>query len=211
MKKQRSNISSLKLTLYLGGFFGIVGCMSSPLAKPTLAPKTMYHLEQATILSPDENGWSLLKSDSENLILARNVNDSDRTAVLSAAMYPVGLKKNAKEFFDFIIAQRSLNDDKERFRNLSSENEVVSFKGLRCLKYKTLSEDHGVRGSSRLKYFKTEGFVCRYPFSYIGFQFEISHRSEEKLIPQDLLMTAHQFFEGIQFVEPTVQKLQKIP
>lgn len=187
------------------------GCMTTPLSVPTIPPKTTYKIEQADLSSPNEQGWVLMNNEIHSVVFAKKREEKGQTALLSGMMYSVGLKKNSKEFLDFVVDQRTKNDDKDRFKNLKLKNEYVTFKGLPCLKYETLSEDHGEGGSSNFKYFKTLGYVCRYPLEYIGFQFEVSQRSNEKEIPADLLKTARTFFDEIKLVEATVKRLKDLP
>lgn len=146
-----------------------------------------------------------------SLILAKRMEDRGESVLLSGTIYQVGLKKNSKEFLEFVIDQKKKNDDKDRFKILSVKNEFLTFKDLPCFKYQTLSEDHGTEGGAVFKYFKTLGYVCRYPLEYIALQMEVSHRSSVKEIPAHLLKVAQKFFDEAQLVEPTIKRLKKIP
>lgn len=199
-----------------GIFFGLVlllsGCASIPFLQSGVNPASAYKMEQATFTSPNETNWYLMKNEIHFLALAKKYNDQSQTAILSAMMFPVKAAKNSKAFLEFVADERAKNDDKKRFKVLSVKNEFVTFKDLPCLKYQTLSEDHKDKGleSADFEYFKTFGYVCRYPLEYIGFQFEISHRSKGKEIPKELLSTAEVFFQDIQLVEGTIKRLKTI-
>lgn len=191
----------------------VSGCASGSLFQSSVAPKTVYKLEQATLLSPNESNWSLMQHELHALALGKKFDDKTQTAIVSAMMYPVKAAKNSRSFLEFIADQRAKNDDKKRFKVLSVKNEYVTFKDIPCLKYQTLAEDHRDMGidSPDFEYFKTNGYVCRYPLEYIAFQFEISHRSSSKEFPPNLLKIGQEFFQDIQLVEPTIKRLKTIP
>ncbi len=190
----------------------LCGCASIPYFQSSITPKSTYKIEQATFTSPDEKNWYLMQNEIHLLVLGKKFDDQSQTAILSATMYPVKVNKNSKAFLEFVADERAKNHDKKRFKILSAKNEFVTFKDLPCLKYQTLSEDHKDKGleSADFEYFKTFGYVCRYPLEYIGFQFEVSHRSKGKEIPKELLNTAESFFQNIQLVEGTIKRLKTI-
>ncbi|MBC7419142.1 MAG: hypothetical protein H7328_00295 [Bdellovibrio sp.] len=189
------------------------GCSSLPFLSSSVAPNTAYKIEQATIQSPNEDDWVLMENKIHSLVLAKKFADKSQTAIASAMMYPAGTHKTSRAFLKFIVDQRTKQDDKNRFKIISVKNDYVTFKDLPCLKYQTLSEDHKDKGvaSPEFEYFKTNGYICRYPLEYIAFQFEISHRSQEKQIPAELLRVGQEFFERIQLVELTIKRLKTIP
>lgn len=195
----------------IGIFF--LGCADMPFSTASIEPKTVYKIEQVTMTSPDEPNWALMQNERLSLILAKKFGDSSQSALISAMMYPAGTHKTSRAFLEFIIGERKKNDDKNRFKNLNVKNEFVTFKGLPCINYQTLAEDHKDKGlaSSDFEYLKTEGYICRYPLEDTAFQFDVSHRSKEKQIPADILNTAQEFFQNIQFVEATIKRLKTIP
>lgn len=202
-----------KILMFLS-LMNLWSCSHLPLfKKATIEAKSSYKIEQVTFLSPGEANWSLMANDIHSLVFAKNYSDDEQTALISAMMYPVGLHKNSKVFLEFLASERTKADDKKRFKILSVTNQYVTFKQLPCLKYETLSEDHQNDGidSKDFKYFKTSGYICRYPLEYIGFQFEVSHRSKSQEIPADLEKISQEFFENIQFVEGTIKRLKTIP
>jgi hypothetical protein len=78
----------------------------------------------------------------------------------------------------------------------------VSFKGLSCLKFKNISEDHKNTGitSTDFQYLKGAGYICRHPYNKsIAFQMEISYRSNEKNFPEELISVGKEFFTNIKF------------
>ncbi len=189
------------------------GCMLlQPKLHKEIAPKSSYKLEQVTLVSPSEPGWSVMKHDLHSLILANTPSKKNETTLISANIYKVGTFKTTRLFLQHLANERVLQDDSKRFKILKVENQYVQFKGLLCLKYATLSEDHGSQGidSKRFKYFSTSGYLCRYPLEYLAFQIEISQRSDQMQIQPDSLKTAEQLFSEVQLVPATVRRLKKI-
>lgn len=191
----------------------LASCASRPLGKTDLKPQSEFKIEQATLLSPSEKNWFLFRQDLHHLILAKKPGEDNQTAILAAMMYPAGLHKSSRGFLKFIVDQRLKQNDKNRFKVLSVSNEYVTFKNLPCVKFQTISEDHKDTGikSESFEYYETVGYICRYPLEYVAMQFDISYRSKTKGIPADVMKTAEKFFEDIQLVEPTIERLKTIP
>ncbi len=202
----------MKNIIYFFFAMSFAGCSSFPFLISGIEPKTSYKIEQVSFLSPNEPDWVLLENQIHSLILAKKLKDKSQSVLLSAMMYPVGKHKTSRDFLEFVVNERTRNDDKKRFKILSSTHEYVTFKELPCVKYQTLSEDHKDNGiaSADFEYFKTKGYVCRYPLEYIGFQFEVSQRSQSKQIPDEFIKVGEEFFQNIQLIEPTVRRLKTI-
>ena len=190
-----------------------MGCAGMPFSTTSIEPKTVYKIEQVTMISPDEANWALMQNQIHSLVLAKKFDDNSQTTLITAMMYPAGAHKTSRAFLEFVISERNKNDNKNRFKNLDVKNKFVTFKNLPCIKYQTLAEDHKDKGiaSADFEYFKNEGYVCRYPLEYIAFQFEISHRSKDKLMPAEISRAGQIFFENIQVVEGTIKRLNSIP
>ncbi len=201
--------------IFVFGFLGcsLLGCVHLPFSTESVKPKTVYKIEQATLISPDEPDWELMQNEIHSLILAKKFNDRSQSAVIVALMYPAGVHKTSLAFLEYVVSERNKNDDKNRFRNLSAKNEFLIFKNVPCLKYQTLAEDHKDKGidSSDFEYFKTEGYICRYPLEYIAFQIEVSHRSQQKQIPPEISKIGKEFFQNIELVDGTIKRLKSIP
>jgi hypothetical protein len=191
-------------------FISLFGCAIIPSPYPSVAPMTNYSMERVALITPNEPNWYLMQSQLHAFVIAKKFDDASQSAVIAAMMYPVGSNKPSREFLEFIISERSKNDDKNRYKNITSKNEFVTFKGLPCVKYQTLAEDHKDKGiaSADFEYFKTDGYICRYPITISAFQVEISHRSKDKEIPSDILKTGRDFFQSVQFDELIVKKLK---
>ena len=183
------------------------GCVIPAFHSTGLTPNSPYKIEQATFLSPSEPNWYLVQNDIHSLVFGEKFDDKKQTAIISASMYPVGNHKTARAFLEFIVSERTKEDDKARFKVLNEKNEYVTYNELPCLKYQTVSEDHK---DQVLQYFKTSGYICRYPLEYIAFQVEVSHRSLSREFPADLLKTAEEFFQNIKLVDGTVKRLKTI-
>lgn len=191
----------------------LAGCASRPLGKTDLKPHSEFKIEQATLFSPEEKNWFLFRQDLHHLILAKRPGEDNQTAILAAMMYPAGLHKSSRDFLKFIVDQRLKQNDKNRFKVLSVNNDYVTFKDLPCVKFQTISEDHKDAGinSKDFDYYETQGYICRYPLEYVAMQVDVSYRSKTKGIPADVMKTAEDFFEGVQLVEPTIKRLKTIP
>ena len=186
-------------------FFAIVtlsACMATAQSRPLIAPKTVYTQIGATVNSPGEAGWSLVQINNFGVAFGRQYSALNETAIANTVIFKADGLENDKDFLNYIATQREKQDDKKRFKILNITNEQVSFKGAACLKYSGLSEDHKNKGidSADFQYLKTAGYVCRHPANKtIAFQMEISHRSQGKVFPPELIAVGEEFFNNIQF------------
>lgn len=197
--------------------FLCTGCAYLPLRHSSLTPQTQLKIEQATFLSPNEADWFLMSSDMHTLIFSKKVSDPSYTQIISVLNYPVvrddrTVISPAKEFLKFISEKREANDDKARFKILSNKLDYVTYRKLPCLKYETVSEDHQDKGikSADFLYYKTNGYICRYPLEYLALQIEASERSHSNEFSPKLLDLTKQFLTDMQLVEPTIERLKTI-
>ena len=188
-------------------FFVLVtvsACMATAPSRPLIAPKSIYSQIGATVSSPSEAGWSLVQVNNFGVAFGRQYGTVNETAIANTVIFKVDGFENDKDFLNYIASQREKQDDKKRFKIVSITNEQVSFKGAACLKYNGLSEDHKNKGidSTDFQYLKTAGYVCRHPANKaLAFQMEISHRSQEKTFPQELISVGEEFFNNVQFTD----------
>lgn len=196
----------------IAAFFLIVvltGCMAAAPTRPLITPKSGYTQVGAIVYSPTETGWYLIQSNNFGVVFGKQYGAADETAVANTGVFKVDGIEMDKDFFDFIADQRERQDDKKRFKILGIDNERVYFKGVSCLKYRGLSEDHKNNGidSTDFQYLKTAGYVCRHPLNKVtAFQMEISQRSKEKAFSEGLLAVGEEFFKNIQFNNAGLKK-----
>jgi hypothetical protein len=180
----------------------LCGCIASTQIRPELSPKTSYNLLGATVYSPSTPGWSSGPSNIYGVSFGKQYGTPLDTAVANTTIFKVEGFDSDSDFLMHIAEQRERQDDKNRFKILRINNEQVTYKETSCLKYNNVSEDHHNSGidSKDFQYLKTKGYVCRHPFNIdIAFQMEISHRSNEKEFPEELLTVGKEFFSNIQF------------
>ncbi len=192
---------------YFVAFFMIVtlcACMATAPSRPLIEPKSIYSQIGAMVNSPNEAGWSLVQVNNFGMAFGRQYGAVEETAIANTVIFKVNGIENDKDFLNYIASQREKQDDKKRFKILSITNEQVSFKSAACLKYRVFSEDHNNKGidSADFQYLKIAGYVCRHPANKsAAFQMEISYRSQEKALPQELITVGEEFFNNIQFTD----------
>jgi len=179
-------------------------CMATAPSRPVIAPKTAYTQIGATVSSPSEAGWFLVQVNNLGVAFGRQWGTANESAIANTVIFKVDGFENDNDFLNYIASQREKQDDKKRFKILSGTNEQVKFKGTACLKYNWLSEDHQNKGtdSPDFQYLKTAGYVCRHPTNKAAaFQMEISHRSQGKIFPPELIAIGEEFFNNIQLTD----------
>ena len=180
----------------------VSGCASlNPNLKLVPASSTFSQLG-ATVLSPNEAGWSVVQSSATGMAFGRAYTEQGHTAIANTTVFRVDGFGSDDDFLGYIAEQRVKNDDKTRFKILENKSARVTFKTAPCIRYTSLSEDHRHQGveSANFDYLKTTGYVCRHPANgNVAFQMEVSHRSGSKEFPPELISVGEHWFDDIEF------------
>jgi hypothetical protein len=142
-----------------------------------------------------------LQHAPQGVAFAKEYGAPHDSAVANTMVFEVDGFENDSDFLNYIAEQKEKQDDASRFKILSMNKQQVAFKNTSCLKYYSVSEDHGPRGidSPDFQYLKSYGYVCRHPIDKRGaYQMEVSHRSNNQDFPPALQTAADNFFSNIQ-------------
>jgi hypothetical protein len=175
----------------------LTGCVST---LPDAGISQSYQHVGATVLSPNEAGWYLLKLSDPSVVFVKKYPDKTETAIANTYLFWVGELDSDEAFFERIIESRNTIEHKSRFKQLTVDYQSLTFKNRPCVKYSGIAEDHGDKGldSTEFQYFKNIGYICRTNLNRTtALLMEVSHRSDSKDIPSSLRNTAFEFFENI--------------
>ena len=182
------------------------GCMAATkgtkLDRIPLIPTSVFNPLGATVYSPNEKGWFLIKSNAVSTIFSRKYGSPLNTAVAATILYKVDGNLNDNEFITY--SKKKLNElgDENNIKIINTNSDVVTHKGTTCLRYNSLSEDHRVIDvlPDKFLYLKVVGYVCRHPFSRnLALRMELSNRSIKTSFEKGLMEIAESFNKNIDF------------
>ena len=179
----------------------LMGCVSGP-PFPKAKINGKYEILGAKIYSPNERGWYVVQHSQNSITFGTIPTDTD-SLIANVNLFWVGEFDNDKKFLEFIISERNKNNDKERWVNRVIENSFITFKGISCLSYKTLAEDHQSKSDSRksFQYYNTIGSICRHPSNKnTAIQAEVSYRADSKKIPVLIEDIADRFINNLELI-----------
>jgi len=164
--------------------------------KPTaIKPASSYKQDGIKFVSPNQSGWTLLKSDKLETVFEKRETD----AVSSASVKT--------------IKTESFETDKDRLagfeamktKDLSSMDRdsihfnYVTFKGLRCMQYDGIFKLEGTP-APKLDDFHIKGYLCPHPtIKDSAVQIEFSNYSNTRDFSEDFISLSDQFFEKAEF------------
>ena len=194
--------SSIKSLFIVTTFSSMVtGCAS--LLSKTPSGNEVVHLG-AVVEPPSAIGWSHAQTSEYGVIYKKSFPDNSESAFLNTYTFGVGEFPSDDKFFEAIKRGRASNNDKTRFRQLAVNYKDVKYKGVPCIQYQGISEDHGANGVDvgKFSYFQNYGFICRTKLNnWTAILMELSHRSPDKEMPEILHDEAKDFFDDIELTE----------
>ena len=158
----------------------------------------------AIVEPPSALGWNHAQTSEYGVVYKKSFPDENETAMLNTYTFGVGEFRSDEAFFEAIKRGRAANNDRTRFRQLAINYKNVKYKGVPCIQYQGISEDHGASGLDvgQFSYFQNYGFICRTKLNnWTAILMELSHRSPTKKMPEVLHDEAEDFFDAIELTE----------
>jgi hypothetical protein len=158
-------------------------------------PKTPHQLGGMTVQSPNETGWKLMKMKGPALGWGKINGPPIGFATIGVQL---SSPYDPKAFEDF-LTERALAPDPKRYRLIETRKMTITKHGLPCVKYHTLAED---AESLQPRFYKTSGFFCPLTSSDQALHYELSERSEDRMISLEATKIGLEVFQGIKLTGP---------
>ena len=187
------------IAIILVAFF----CVSAALAQKqtTIKPASVYKQDGTTFASPNESGWSLLKTDKSETVFEKRGADE-----ISNASVKTIKTKTFETDKERLAGWETLKQ--EEFSKLKQDHlhfNYTKFKGAMCLRYDGIFPMEKT-SSNNFAYFNVTGYVCpKLDAKDSAVQMEISSYSNTRGLTEDLYSLTDEFFEKITFSKAAVK------
>ena len=164
-------------------------------AQTSIKPASVYDQDGITVVSPNQSGWILLKTDkSETLFEKRG-----EGGILIASVKTIRTKTFETEE-DRLAGWESLKQEElSKLKRDSMHFNYVRFKGATCLRYDGIFPIEK-RSSSDFAYFNLRGYLYPHPNANdSAVQIEFSNYSNTRSFTEDLFSLSEEFFEKLTF------------
>ena len=164
-------------------------------AQTSIKPATTYDQDGITVLSPNQPGWILLKTDKSETAFEKR----GEGGILNASVKPIRTKTFETDK-DRLAGWETLKQEELSKLKLDSVHFYYTrFKGAMCLRYDGIFPIEKT-SSSNFAYFNLKGYLC--PHSNAkdsAVQIEFSNYSNTRGLTEDLYSLSDEFFEKLTF------------
>jgi hypothetical protein len=164
-------------------------------AQTSIKPASIYKQGGITVVSPNQPGWTLLKTDKSETVFEKR----DESGILNASVKIVRTKTFETDK-DRLAGWEALKQ--EEFSKLKQDHlhfNYTRFKGATCLRYDAIFPLEKT-SSNNFAYFNLRGYVCSLSNAKdSAVQIEFSNYSNTRGFTEDLHSLAEEFFEKLTF------------
>ena len=164
-------------------------------AQTSIKPASIYDQDGITVVSPNQPGWILLKTDKSETVFEKR----DESGIFNASVKIIRTKTFETEK-DRLTGWEALKQ--EEFSKLKQDHlhfNYTKFKGAVCLRYDAIFPLEKT-SSKKLGHFNVNGYLL--PLSNTkdsAVQIEFSNYSNTRGLTEDLYSLADEFFEKLTF------------
>jgi hypothetical protein len=164
-------------------------------AQTSIKPASIYDQDGITIVSPNQPGWTLLKTDKSETVFEKR----GEGGILNASVKTIRTKTFETEK-DRLAGWESLKQEElSKLKQDSIHFYYTRFKGAMCLGYDGIFPIEKT-SSSNFAYFNLKGYLCpRSPAKDSAVQIEFSNYSNTRGFTEDLFSLREEFFEKLTF------------
>mgnify|MGYP001565544338 CR=1 FL=1 len=184
------------LFIFAVAFLAVVGEAQD--TKP-IKPATTYRLGGASIITPDQPDWVLLKSDTVQIVIEKRTKDE----VMNASIKTLKVKPFASELETQQGLEAFKNEEIDKPNRDSLHYMYVRFKGLSCVQYDGNLVLDPAASPNKFKHNNFKGYLCPDPQTKgSAFQIEFSNYSNTKGFPNTFNDLSEEFFQNTKFPKP---------
>lgn len=164
-------------------------------AQTSIKPASIYDQDGITVVSPNQTGWALLKTDKSETVFEKR----GEGGIFNASVKSVRTKTFETDK-ERLAAWEALKQ--EEFSKLKQDHlhyNYVKFKGAACLRYDAIFPIEKT-SASNFAYFNVTGYLCLHSLAKeLAVQMEFSNYSNTRGLSEDLYALSDEFFEKLTF------------
>lgn len=157
----------------------------------SIKPASLYHQDGVTVVSPNQSGWALLKTDKSQTAFEKR----GESGILNASVKTIRTKTFETDK-DRLAGWEALKQ--EEFSKLKQDHihfNYTRFKGAMCLRYDGIFPLEKT-ASNNFAYFNVNGYLCPHPNAKdSAVQMNFSNYSNTRGLTEDLYSLIEEFFE----------------
>jgi hypothetical protein len=167
----------------------------------SIDPASLYRQDGVIVVSPNQPGWILIRSDKSETVFEKQAADE----ILCASVKTIKTKTFDADK-DLLISLEALKQEElNKLKRDSVHFNYVRFKGSPCLQYDGIFKLNGTT-SPRYEYFNLKGYLCPHPqMKGLAVQIEFSSRSNSRGFSENLVPLYDEFFNKIEFSKAAVR------
>jgi hypothetical protein len=167
----------------------------SAIAQTSIKPAGSYHQAGITVVSPNQPGWILLKTDKAETVFEKRTG----SGILNASVKTIRTKTFETDK-DRLAGWEALKQ--EEFSKLMQDHihyNYAQFKGAMCLLYDGIFPLEKT-SSNKFAHFNIRGYLCQQSNAKdSAVQIEFSNYSDTRGFTEDLHSLSEEFFEKLRF------------
>lgn len=171
-------------------------CAAAPAqAQTSIKPAGIYEQGGITVVSPNQAGWTLLKTDKSETVFEKRGADG----ILNAGVKTIKTKTFETDKDRLAGWEAVKQEELSKLKQDSLHFDYMKFKGAMCLRYTGIFPIEK-SSSSNFAYFNLEGYLC--PNANVkdsAIQIEFSNYSNTRGFTEDLYSLSDEFFEKLTF------------
>ncbi len=168
--------------------------VSAP-AQTSIKPASIYDRDGITVVSPNQPGWTLLKTDKSEMVFEKR----GEGGILNASVKTIRTKTFETEKDRLAGLETLKQAELSKLKLDSLHFDYTRFKGAMCLRYDGIFPTEKT-SSIKFAYFNLKGYLCPHPNAKASaVQIEFSNHSNVRGFSEDLFSLSDEFFEGIVF------------
>ena len=168
---------------------------------PASVYKQVYKKDVITVVSPNQEGWSLLESNTVETIFEKRAQDEILNA--SVKTFKAEIFETDEELL--MSLETAKKEDLEgEYKRDSLHFIYVGFKATLCLQYDGIFNFK--EATPKFKYFNVKGYFCSHPKNKnLAIQMEFSNRSNLRGFSESFSSLSDEFFEKTVFPKAAVK------
>jgi hypothetical protein len=171
-------------------------CVAAPArAQTSIKPAGIYEQDGITVVSPNQPGWTLLKTDKSETVFEKRVQDG----ILNASVKTIRTKTFETDKERLAGWEALKQEEFSKFKQDHIHFNYVRFKGAMCLLYDGIFPLEKT-SLNKFTHFNVRGYLCPSPTAKdSAVQIEFSNYSNTRGLTEDLYSLGEEFFEKLTF------------
>lgn len=164
-------------------------------AQTSIKPASIYDQDGITVVSPNQPGWILLKTDKSEMVFEKRA----ESGILNASVKAIRTKTFETDKERLAGWETLKQEELSKLKRDSIHFDIMGFKGAMCLRYTGIFPIEKT-SSSNFAYFNLKGYLCpRSNAKDSAVQMEFSNYSNTRGLTEDLYSLSEEFFEKLTF------------